>query len=155
MSTDNDISVTLSAQGNIDDTFVLSGLDLSSPNCSPLISDNWPSIQSDWIISGGHDTMLSSAPLPSITLGELNGGIGSSYSRDLCVNGDAEFGGDVRIGGRSINETLDNIERRLAILRPNPELESRWERLRELGDQYRELEAELTSGEAVWATLKK
>lgn len=54
-----------------------------------------------------------------------------------------------------VQKRLDKIEERLAILKPNPELESRWDELRNLGEKYRQLEAELTAKESVWNTLKK
>jgi hypothetical protein len=76
-------------------------------------------------------------------------------SKALTVKGDAEFEGDVKIQGKSLSDTLENIEKRLAILHPNKELEEKWERLKSLGDMYRELEAEIIEKEQIWATLKK
>ena len=63
--------------------------------------------------------------------------------------------GDIKIKGVSLAEALTNIESRLAILRPNPDLEERWDKLKELGDQYRQLEAELISKEKMWAILNR
>jgi len=73
----------------------------------------------------------------------------------LKVKGDADFEGDVTIKGKSINDTLERIEERLAILRPNEELESKWDNLRELRKQYMELEAEIIEKEKMWGILKK
>lgn len=73
----------------------------------------------------------------------------------LQVKGDAEFDGDLKIQGVSIKESLDNIEKRLAILHPNKKLEEKWERLKALGDMYRELEAEIIEKEEIWSILKK
>jgi hypothetical protein len=73
----------------------------------------------------------------------------------LQVRGDAEFEGDVKIKGKSIAETLDKIEQRLAILHPNEKLESRWEELKKLGDAYRALEKDILEKEQIWETLKK
>lgn len=73
----------------------------------------------------------------------------------LKVNGDAEFDGDVKIKGKSLNETLENIEKRLNILRPNPELEEKWDQLRDLGEKYRELEADIIEKQKMWDILKK
>jgi len=42
----------------------------------------------------------------------------------------------------------------LNILRPNPELEKEWDQLRELGEQYRELEKKLQEQSDMWAKLK-
>ena len=63
-------------------------------------------------------------------------------------------GADIRINGVSLTDVLKNIEQRLNILRPNTELESEWDQLRELGDQYRQLEAELKEKSRVWEKLK-
>ena len=73
----------------------------------------------------------------------------------LQVKGDAEFEGDVIIKGKSINDSLERIEDRLSILRPNEELEEKWENLRGLRKMYMELEAEIIEKEKVWRILKK
>ena len=73
----------------------------------------------------------------------------------LYVKGDANFEGEVTIKGKSLTDTLDKIEERLAILHPNPELEDRWDELKELSKRYKELEQELLEKEKVWAILKK
>jgi hypothetical protein len=73
----------------------------------------------------------------------------------LQVKGDANFEGEVSIKGKNIAEMFAKIEERLAILHPNPELEDRWDELKELGKRYKELEAEIIEKEKVWAILKK
>lgn len=73
----------------------------------------------------------------------------------LKVQGDADFEGDLKLQGKSLKDSLDKIEERLAILRPNEELEKKWDNLRELRKQYMELEAEIIEKEKMWAILKK
>ena len=73
----------------------------------------------------------------------------------LSVTGDADVGGDIRVKGRSLAEFMDSVEQRLNILRPNPQLEFEWDQLRELGEQYRELERQLTEKAQMWNILKK
>jgi hypothetical protein len=73
----------------------------------------------------------------------------------LRVNGDAEIDGDLKVKGKSLLEAIENIEKRLAILHPNPELEERWEQLKALGEQYRELEKDILEKEKIWDILKK
>ena len=90
---------------------------------------------------------------PVYTVGTM--GTDGTTTPRLEVKGDAHFDGDVKIQGKSITETIQNIERRLAILHPNPKLEEKWERLKALGDMYRELEKEIIEKEGIWATLKK
>lgn len=73
----------------------------------------------------------------------------------LKVAGDAEFEGEVKIRGVKLDERLNAIEERLGILRPNNDLEGKWEKLKALGEEYRRLEQEILEGESIWATLKK
>lgn len=73
----------------------------------------------------------------------------------LHVKGNAEFEGNVKIKGKDLVEMVDKIESRLAILHPNPELEEKWENLRDLRKAYIELEAEIIEKEMIWNTLKK
>lgn len=73
----------------------------------------------------------------------------------LKVNGDADFEGEVTIKGKNIADMFSKIEERLAILHPNPELEDRWDELKELGKRYKELEQELIEKEKIWSILKK
>lgn len=73
----------------------------------------------------------------------------------LEVKGDANFEGDVKIKGKSLVESLEKIEEKLAILHPNEELEEKWEKLRGLRKMYMELEAEIIEKEKIWGILKK
>lgn len=73
----------------------------------------------------------------------------------LSVKGDAEFEGDVKIKGKSINQLFEKIEERLAILHPNEKLEEKWLELKKLGDAYRALEKDILEKEKIWETLKK
>lgn len=62
---------------------------------------------------------------------------------------------DLVVNGVSLNDTLQSIQDRLNILRPNVELESEWDELRELGEQYRKKEAEFLEKKRAWDILKK
>jgi hypothetical protein len=73
----------------------------------------------------------------------------------LSVKGNADFDSDITVKGRSLTEFMESVEQRLNILRPNPALEAEWDQLRELGEQYRELERQLTEKSQMWNTLKK
>ena len=97
-----------------------------------------------------------------------NGGTQSNYTYDsitlngsnvkehaLTVKGDTTFEGNVKIKGIDLTDRFDEIEKRLAILRPNNDLEGRWEELKELGERYRQLEQEILEKEQVWDILKK
>ena len=62
---------------------------------------------------------------------------------------------DLKLGNISIRQFLDRIEQRLEILHVNPELESEWTELRDLGNKYRQLEKELLEKNKVWEILKR
>lgn len=62
---------------------------------------------------------------------------------------------DIEINGVSLSSVLDRIESRLGLLRPAPELEKEWEDLKQLGDEYRRLEADIREKMRVWELLKK
>lgn len=59
----------------------------------------------------------------------------------LKVTGDAEFDEDIKIKGVSILQTLEGINKRLAILQPNPEKLEKFEALRKAYEHYKLLEA--------------
>ena len=119
-----------------------------------------------WTTMWTTGTNVTPSPVYTITTGAGNVANGSSWNyttvadpnlkgASLKVNGDAEFDGDLKVQGKSLVELLDNIEKRLAILHPNKKLEEKWERLKALGDMYRELEAEIIEKEEIWSILKK
>jgi hypothetical protein len=62
---------------------------------------------------------------------------------------------DILINDKSLMKTLEGIEQRLGMLCPNPKLEAEWDELRELGQAYRKLEAELLEKNKMWEALKK
>ncbi len=126
--------------------------------------------------SWGWSTSLGASPTYTVTSGTsgallgATGAVGSSniswlsdsitlsnnlYGAELEVKGDANFEGDIKVKGKSIVDSLEQIEARLAILRPNDELEEKWEQLRGLRQAYIELEAEIKEKEKVWSILKK
>jgi len=73
-------------------------------------------------------------------------------SNTLKVDGP---GADVVINGESLVDTLRGIQDRLAILRPNPDLEQRWQQLRDLREEYQRLEQEIMEKERAWAALQQ
>lgn len=89
------------------------------------------------------------------TWATVSNGTANLTPNTLQVKGDAEFEGDLKIKGKSLKDSLDKIEERLAILHPNEELEEKWENLRGLRKMYMELEAEIIEKEKMWSILKK
>lgn len=72
-----------------------------------------------------------------------NIGIGTNWPSNagLKVTGDAEFEGDVKIKGISIAKALEDIQKRLAILVPDPAKLAHFEALKKAYDHYKLLEA--------------
>jgi hypothetical protein len=62
---------------------------------------------------------------------------------------------DLVFGNTSLKDCLTKIESRLAILRPNERLESEWEELKSLGDQYRALEKQINEKMKTWNILQR
>lgn len=92
---------------------------------------------------------------PSVTLSDTIDWSNINNDSSLKVSGDAVIDGDLTVGGKSIMKSLEAIEERLAILKPNEELEERWDELRELRNRYMKLEQEIIEKEKMWAMLKK
>jgi hypothetical protein len=63
-------------------------------------------------------------------------------------------GADVTVNGWSLVAAVKRIEERLGLFQPNPELETEWEELKVLGDQYRKLEQHIRDKQATWDKLK-
>jgi hypothetical protein len=122
------------------------------------------------------DIMTStSITMPAYTIGSgttmTNGSsynLGTAWSQDYSFNNvtssnvhisgngiTMEPQADIKIGDRSLKEFMDSVEQRLGILRPNPELEDRWENLKGLRKAYMDLEAEILEKEKMWNILKK
>ena len=64
-------------------------------------------------------------------------------------------GGDLKIGDRSMKEFMDKVEDQLAILRPAPELEEKWDKLKELRRQYEECKKDIIEKEKIMEILKR
>jgi len=70
-----------------------------------------------------------------------NTGIGNITGSGLHVTSDAEFDGDVKIKGVSIAKALETINKRLAILVPDPAKLEHFEALQKAYQHYKTLEA--------------
>lgn len=80
-------------------------------------------------------------------VGGGGGGVSYSASRDdqgLTVNGTVRIVGDeadIKVNTKSMKEWMEAVEKRLAILTPNIELNEKYEALREAYEHYKTLEA--------------
>lgn len=154
-----------------DDTITLSGW--NSPLSTSLNTSMYPPATLGTVSSittGGSGATLTTSGTGSIMWNNPNHTVTASpytvsnqttgwtaYNQPqvMRVDCDAEFKGEVTIRGVKLDERLNAIEERLGILRPNNDLEGRWEKLKALGEEYRRLEQEILEGEDIWATLKK
>ena len=105
----------------------------------------------NWITTGTGANGVGSLDWSNLT-------IGSSINSSITQSGIMELHGenaDLKINGRSLMSAIDALEQRLNILVPNPELESEWDELRELGERYRELERQCKEKGDMWAKLKE
>jgi len=89
----------------------------------------------------------------------------STDSFTLNSTWDTSYSDTITIGGETLTErklkALDGLQewqeevnKKLAILQPNSELEKEWSELRELRERYVELEKELVEKNKVWDILK-
>ena len=171
MIDDEDGIDTIVLGGSMNDTINLTGWDSLSTSLSTDYTYSATLGTPTSITSGGSGATLTTSV--SGTGGLMWGNVGTPYTVPgtisaggnwttynnqpsiLKVAGDAVFDGEVTIRGVKLDDRLTAIEERLGILRPNNDLEGRWEKLKALGEEYRKLEQEILEGESIWATLKK
>jgi hypothetical protein len=96
--------------------------------------------------SGGYGATGISGDFGNITWGH-----DSTFNKGLNIDED----GDITLGKTSLKEFISKVEKRLAILQPNEELEEQWEELKKLGDKYRELEEQLLERNKIMEILKE
>ena len=80
---------------------------------------------------------------------------GDISSHNANFDGVLTVKGDINMGGESLTALLEDIRDRLAILRPNEDLESRWDQLKELRRQYVEMERDILEKEEILRILKE
>ena len=82
-------------------------------------------------------------------------GVSDIKSNAIHVNGDAVFKGNITWQDRDMREWFESVESRLALLKPNPDLESEWSELAELRRRYVELERDIIAKQQLFDILKK
>ena len=130
----------------IDLTEVDYGIDWNAVSDQMNMTTSLPSAQGSAIPSGSY----------TINTSQFNGTSGSYFynttnptisvsstdnSSSLDVNGDANFNGDIKWKGRSLGNMLETIEKRLAILQPDPEKLEHFEALQKAYQHYKTLES--------------
>ena len=124
--------LTVSTQTILDNLIAANGSNIVYGINTPF---SWP--------SAAHiPTAAAAATYPSYTYSNYTtAATNSSMSGGLKVSGDADFEGDVKIKGHSILKTLETIEKRLAILQPDPKKLAKYEALQKAYEHYKLLEA--------------
>jgi hypothetical protein len=140
------VTIDLSNYGAAQETYSVSSIDMSTTITLPSINYTMAGSGLQYTTSSGNGT--------SSVWGS------SYYNNDPAVNINTDGiimkeGSDIKIGGKSLTEAIEKIEERLGILKPNPELEERWEQLKELRRQYIELEQDLLEKEKIMKILKE
>ena len=82
-------------------------------------------------------------------------GVSDIKSNAIHVNGDAVFKGNITWQDRDMREWFESVEARLALLKPNPDLESEWSELAELRQRYVELERDIIAKQQLFDILKQ
>jgi hypothetical protein len=82
----------------------------------------------------------------------------TSTNATVNINGNGlvmKEGADIVVGGKSLTKAIEQIEERLGILHLNPALEERWDKLKELRQQYIEMEKDLLEKDKIMKILKE
>ena len=109
-----------------------------------------------WNYPNAVPTMTSPNTAPTWTISPGGGG-GTGWIHNPPPPNKIKLQGedaDIEINGRSLRRVLQALEQRLLLLTPNAELEAEWDQLRELGEQYRALEADLQAKSEMWRRLR-
>lgn len=128
----SNVTSSINEDDLLNSTFTIDTSSLTSPSCSITIPTG------SYTYSGGPYTIATTGySTPWATLS--NGANGTSASLD--VTGDANFNGDIKVKGKSLTEFMETLEKRLAILQPDPAKLEKFEALKKAYDHYKLLEA--------------
>ena len=106
--------------------------------------------------SGYYNTAISAQGSAGwTTLADNTSAVMTIKNQALTVTGDAEITGNLTVDGTNITSVLNDIRDRLGLLTRNLELEEDFDQLRDLANQYRELESRLKEKKQMWDILKK
>ena len=146
VNSDSDITIDLGNAGAAQSVYTIDTMD------SITIGNlDWNSLGNGTVLTAGTDTLSWDSNYSNYSY---------SAPADARVNInkdgiDIKEGGDIKIGGKSLTESIAAIEDRLAILKPNPELEDRWDQLKDLRRQYETLEKDILEKEKIMEILKR
>ena len=103
-------------------------------------------------------TISSGINFPNAVFTTASTGIGSPWVQSPPMAGPKirleGADADIEINGVSLWATMQEISNRLNIMHTNPELETEWAELRELGEQYRKLQQHILDKQATFDRIK-
>lgn len=129
-------------------TDIINGVALS-PDSATAPSYTISTGTSPW--SGSNVTWASPNTWTTSDTFTINPNLIVKPSGSISVKGDDA---DIDINGKSMKAWMEKVEERLNLLCVNPDLESDWEELREIGNQYRALEQRIKDKMTTWKTLQ-
>jgi hypothetical protein len=143
---DNDMSIDISNYGAAQPTYNISGGSID--DTITIDANSW---QTGSITAPSTLTWTQPYDTYSIT---------NSWGNDTGVNITSDGVSmkddcDLKIGDRSLKDFMDKVEDQLAILRPAPELEDKWDQLKELRRQYEALKQDILEKEKLMKILKE
>ena len=119
----------------------------TTPNTAPFFNST--------VTLGGSG---GSGAVHSITAGGSGGsGIAQAgnWAKPYTTSGNTTIeADDIKLRGKSLMASLDRIEQRLGILDCDEQLEQHWDKLKALGDEYRELKQHIEDKMKTFETLK-
>lgn len=144
---------TTTQTNNIDTITLSGGTDTLTITATPTLWDMSTSYNSDMIFTNcaGAPTITIGSTAEELTFAD-HGRNSTVSAAQITLEGD---GADITINGQSLSQTLARLEERLNILNVNPELESEWSELRELGERYRSLEAHIEAKMQTYRALER
>ena len=129
--------------GSSEDTITISSsdtIDLDSIMNSTMSTSLNYSINSSGTMGVGTSGPYTFTPNGTGYTGQPWVTVGTAAPNTLDVKGDANFEGDIKFKGKSLEELFSKIEDRLAILQPDPKKLEKYEALRKAYDHYKLME---------------
>jgi hypothetical protein len=136
-SNDTELTISIDDLQGEDSTLI----DITSSMNDYTFSTGVTGASGSYLISTGANGTWSTNPYVFTTNNTGNVGIGTTTPAGLRVTSDAEFDGDIKWKGRSLGDLLTTIEKRLAILTPDPAKLEHFEALQKAYKHYKTLEA--------------
>jgi|APGre2960657373_1045057.scaffolds.fasta_scaffold27487_4 hypothetical protein len=121
-----------------------SGIDTITldPNTFSSITSSTISVSPNYNWSGTNGTGIYTTTGTSPYIISNGGGYSiNTTTPSIQVKGDAEFDGDIKMQGKSLNAWMEIMEQRLAILVPDPKKLEKFEALKKAYEHYKTMES--------------